>query len=150
MPALHGNSQQKAIFWNCSVCKTVLHIIGNLPRHTLTHDLYATFKILYLRGFITELCRQQTTVILNNENANFHNIGQGEAWYMKYERHKLGGSQAYGQSLVYTVVISLGIIWTVSIICCTKWTAGLRKWQSKRKRKVHMYHQHIQGLWPVT
>jgi hypothetical protein len=37
----------------------------------------------------------QAAVILNHENVNVHNIGQGEAQLKKYKRLKLGGSQAY-------------------------------------------------------
>jgi hypothetical protein len=67
---------------------------GNLPR-TPIHDLHVAFKILYLRDFVTKLCRQQATVILNHENVNICNIGQGEAQHRKYKRLKLGGGQAY-------------------------------------------------------
>jgi hypothetical protein len=54
-----------------------------------------SFKIPYLHDFVTKLCRQQVTVILNYENVNIRNIGQGEAQHRKYKRLKLGGGQAY-------------------------------------------------------
>jgi hypothetical protein len=73
----------------------VLRTIGNLPRHTPTRDLHMTFKIPYLYDFVTKLCRQQATVILNHENFNIRNIGQGEAHHRRYKRLKLGGGQAY-------------------------------------------------------
>jgi hypothetical protein len=67
---------------------------GNLSRPTPTRDLHMAFKIPYLYGFVTELCRQQATVILIHENVNILNIGQGEAQHRKYKRLKLGGGQA--------------------------------------------------------
>jgi hypothetical protein len=42
---------------------------------------------------MTKLSRQQAEVILNHENANGRNIGQGEARHRKYKRLKLGGGQ---------------------------------------------------------
>jgi hypothetical protein len=45
----------------------VLRTIGNLPRHTPTRDLHM-FKIPYSNDFVTKLCREQATVILNHEN----------------------------------------------------------------------------------
>jgi hypothetical protein len=39
-------------------------------------------------------------VILNRDNENVRNIGQGEARYRKYNRLKLGGGQAYDRSSV--------------------------------------------------
>jgi hypothetical protein len=42
-----------------------------------------------------KLCRQQAEVILNHDNENVRDIGQGEARHRKYKRFKLGGSQAY-------------------------------------------------------
>jgi hypothetical protein len=47
---------------------------------------------------MTKLSRQQAEVILNHENANVCNIGQGEARHRKYKRLKLGGGQAYNRS----------------------------------------------------
>jgi len=76
--------------WNKVLCT-----IGNLPQCTLTCDLHMVFKIPYLDNFITKLCRQKATVVLNHENVSIHSIGQDEAWHGKYKRFKLGGSQAY-------------------------------------------------------
>jgi hypothetical protein len=39
-------------------------------------------------------------VILNQDNENVRNIGQGEAQHRKYKRLKLGDSQAYDCSSV--------------------------------------------------
>jgi hypothetical protein len=47
---------------------------------------------------MTTLSRQQAEVILNHENANVRNIGQGEARHRKYKRLKLGGGQACDRS----------------------------------------------------
>jgi hypothetical protein len=55
----------------------VMHAIGNLPRRTPTHDLHVMFKILYLNSFVTKLCRQQATVIVNHANFSICSIGQG-------------------------------------------------------------------------
>jgi hypothetical protein len=49
------------------------------------------FKIPYVYDYITKLCRQQAEVILNHDNENVRNIGQGEARHRKYKRLKLGG-----------------------------------------------------------
>jgi hypothetical protein len=59
-----------------------------------------TFKIPYLYDFLTKLCREQATVILNHENVNTRNIGQGEAQHRKYNGFKLGGGQVYDRSIV--------------------------------------------------
>jgi hypothetical protein len=37
----------------------------------------------------------EKAVILNHNNENVRNIGQGEAHHRKYKRLKLGGGQAY-------------------------------------------------------
>jgi len=66
------------------------------------------FRILYLHDFVTKLCMQQATVILNHENVNICNIGQGEAQHRKYIRLKLGGGQAYDQSIVLECCYILG------------------------------------------
>jgi hypothetical protein len=43
---------------------------------------------------------QQTEVILNHDNENVRNIGQGEARHRKCKRLKLDGGQAYDRSSV--------------------------------------------------
>jgi hypothetical protein len=60
--------------------------------------LHKAFSIPYDYDYITKLSRQQAEVIQNHENANFHNIGQGEARHRKYKKLKLGGGQAYDRS----------------------------------------------------
>jgi hypothetical protein len=57
----------------------VLRTIGNFPKHTPVQDLHMAFKLPYIYDYITKLCRQQAEVIQNHENANVHNIGQGES-----------------------------------------------------------------------
>jgi len=78
----------------------VLRIIGSLQRRTPTHVLHMAFKIPYLYDFVTELCRQQATVILNHENVNIRIIGQGEDRQRKSKRLSLGGDQAYERSII--------------------------------------------------
>jgi hypothetical protein len=78
----------------------VLRNTGNLPRGTPTRDLHVAFKIPYLYDFVTELCRQQVTVIPNHKNINIHKIGQGEGQHRKYKRLMFGGGQAYDRSIV--------------------------------------------------
>jgi hypothetical protein len=46
---------------------------------------------------MTKLCRQDEA-LQNHENANVHNIGQGEPRHRKYKWLKLGGGQAYDLS----------------------------------------------------
>jgi hypothetical protein len=57
----------------------VLCTIGKFPRNTMICDIHMVFKILYMYNYTIQLCRQQTQVIQNYENAHVHNIGQGEA-----------------------------------------------------------------------
>jgi hypothetical protein len=76
----------------------VLHTIGNFPRRTPVRELHTAFNIPYMYDFITKLCRQQAEVILNHDNENVRNIGQGEARHRKYKRLQLGGGQAYDRS----------------------------------------------------
>jgi hypothetical protein len=56
----------------------VLRTIDNSPRRTPTRDLHMAFKLLYIYDYTTKLCRQQTEVIQNRENADARNIGQSE------------------------------------------------------------------------
>jgi hypothetical protein len=78
----------------------VLRTIGNFPRRTRVRELHTAFKTPYVYDIITKLCRQQAEVILNHDNENVRNTGQGEARYRKYKRLKLGGGQAYDRSSV--------------------------------------------------
>jgi hypothetical protein len=64
------------------------------------------FKLRYIYGYITKLCRQQAEVIQNHENANVRNIGLGEPRHRKYKRLKLGGGQAYDRSSNLTAVVA--------------------------------------------
>jgi hypothetical protein len=71
-----------------------------LDRCTPVRDLHLAFKIPYVYGYITKLCRRQAEVILNHENPNVLSIGQGEARHRKHKRLKLGGGQVYDRSSV--------------------------------------------------
>jgi hypothetical protein len=86
----------------------VLRTTGNLPRRTLTRDMHMAFKFPYLYDYVTKLCRQQVTIILNHENINNCNIGEGKAQHKEYKRLKLGGGQAYDQSVVLDCCYILG------------------------------------------
>jgi hypothetical protein len=88
----------------------VLPTIGNLPRRTPIRDLHMAFKIPNLCDFVAKLCRQQATVIRNNENFKIRNTGQGEDEHKKHKRLTLGGGQVYALSSVSTIVTSLGSI----------------------------------------
>jgi hypothetical protein len=72
--------------------------VGSAPR--LYNEDPRPVEVLYVYDFITKLCRQQAEVILNHDNENVRNIGQGEAQHRKYKRLKLGGGQAYDRSSV--------------------------------------------------
>jgi hypothetical protein len=78
----------------------VLRTIGNLPGRTPTRDLHVAFKVPYLYDFVTKLCREQATVILNHKNVNIRNFGHGETRHRKYEGIKLYGGQAYARTVV--------------------------------------------------
>jgi hypothetical protein len=80
--------------------QSVLRATGNLNWCTPIRDLHLAFKIPYTYAYITKLCRRQAEVILNHENPNVHEIGQGEPRHRKYKRLKLGGGQAYDHSSV--------------------------------------------------
>jgi hypothetical protein len=86
-----------------------LHTIGNLPSHTPIGDFHRSFKIPYLYDYVTQLCREQASVIRNYENVVIHTIGQGEGRHRKYKRLKLGGGQAYDRSIVETVVVTVNM-----------------------------------------
>jgi hypothetical protein len=64
------------------------------------------FPAPYIYNYVTKLCRQQAKVIQNHENANVHNIGNGEARHKKYQRLKVGGDQAYDCSSDYATVVT--------------------------------------------
>jgi hypothetical protein len=79
MPALNGNSRGDSHLLKLQRLRNkVLRTTGNSPKRTPTRNLYMTFKIPYLYDFVTKLCRQQKTVILNHENINIGSIGQDE------------------------------------------------------------------------
>jgi hypothetical protein len=57
----------------------ILRTTDYFPRGTPVHDLHMAFELPYVYDYITKLCKQQAEFIQNYENANVHNIGQGEA-----------------------------------------------------------------------
>jgi hypothetical protein len=73
----------------------VLRTIGNFPRRTSVRHLHVALLIPRVDDYITKLCRQETEVIQNRDDANVGNIGQGEARHRKYKRLKLGGGHVY-------------------------------------------------------
>jgi hypothetical protein len=84
----------------------LLRTIGNFPWRTRLRELHKAFSIPYVYDYMTKLSRQQARVILNDENANVRNIGQGEARHRKYKSLKLGGGQAYDRSSDLAAVVS--------------------------------------------
>jgi hypothetical protein len=46
---------------------------------------------------------QEAEVILNHDDENIRNIGQGETRHRTYKGFKIGGGQAYHRSSVVTV-----------------------------------------------
>jgi hypothetical protein len=76
----------------------VLCTIGNFTRRTPVREWHMALKLPYEYDYITKLRRQQTEVILNHENENVRNIGQGDARDRRYKGHKLGGGQTYDRS----------------------------------------------------
>jgi hypothetical protein len=83
-----------------------LRTIGNFPRRTPVRDLHMAFKLPYICSYITKLCRQQTKVIQNHENANVHNLEEGEPRHGKCKGLELGGGQAYDFSGVISLMLS--------------------------------------------
>jgi hypothetical protein len=78
--------------------KKVPRTIGNFPMSTPVCEMRTAFHLPYVYDYMIKLCRQQAEVILNHDNENVCNIGQGEARHRKYKGLKLGGGQAYDRS----------------------------------------------------
>jgi hypothetical protein len=72
--------------------------IGNSPRGTLVRDLHTALNLLYVYGYITQVCRRQAEVIQNHENEHIRFIAQGKGRRRKYKVIKLGGGKAYDRS----------------------------------------------------
>jgi hypothetical protein len=62
--------------------------------------MHMALNLPYVYDYMTELCRQQTEVILNHDNEHVCYIGQGEDRHRKDKRLKLGGGQVYDRSSV--------------------------------------------------
>jgi hypothetical protein len=73
----------------------VLCAVGYLDKFIPVCKLHIVFRIPYVYDYIAKLCRTQAEVVLNHANPNVRGIGQGEIVHRKYERLKLGISQAY-------------------------------------------------------
>jgi hypothetical protein len=57
-----------------------------------------TGAAISIHGYLPQITDAE--VILNHDNENVRNIGQGEGQHRKYKRLKLGGGQAYDRSSV--------------------------------------------------
>jgi hypothetical protein len=57
-----------------------------------------SFKIPYVYGYVTKLCRTEAEVILKHINPNVRGTGPGEDMRRKYKRLKLVGGKAYDRS----------------------------------------------------
>jgi hypothetical protein len=68
----------------------VLHTTGNFPKRTPVREMHMVSHLPYVYDYMTKLCRQQAEVILNRDNENVRDIGQGEARHRKYKRLKVG------------------------------------------------------------
>jgi hypothetical protein len=49
--------------------------IGNFPRRTPVREMHMAFRLPYVYDYMTQLCRQQSAVILNHNNENVRYIG---------------------------------------------------------------------------
>jgi hypothetical protein len=56
------------------------------------------FLVPYIYDYIMKLCRQQTEVIQNHENANIYDTRNSKALHRKYKWLKLGSGQTYSHS----------------------------------------------------
>jgi hypothetical protein len=94
MLTLPGNFLQ-ITFETVALAKKVLCTISRFQKCTPVRELHMVFQVLYIYDYTNKLCRQEAEVIRNHENANFRDIGNGEARYRRYKRLKLGGGKAY-------------------------------------------------------
>jgi hypothetical protein len=93
-----ANLRQTCIFGNCSVCNSSATPYWKFSKEHADRHIHVAFKIPYVYGFITKLCRQQAEAIQNQVNENVSNIGQCEAQHSEYKRLKLRGARAYNPS----------------------------------------------------
>jgi hypothetical protein len=61
----------------------VLRTAGIFRRRTPVREMHMAFHLPYIYDYTTKLCRQQAEVILNHDNENVRNIGEGEARHTK-------------------------------------------------------------------
>jgi hypothetical protein len=54
----------------------VLQAIGNLPSHTPIRDFHRSFKITYLHDYVTQLCKEQESIICCHDNVIIRTIVQ--------------------------------------------------------------------------
>jgi hypothetical protein len=69
-------------------------------------ELHMTLKIPYIYDYIKKLCRKQTEVIQNHENANVRYIGGGEGRHRKYRGLSLAEVKQYDVSSDKAAVIT--------------------------------------------
>jgi hypothetical protein len=108
----------------------VLRTIRKFPRFALVRQLHMVFQAPYIYDYIKKLCRQQTEVVHNHENANVRDIGKGDARHKKYKRLKLGRGQSCDRSKwpgstltwatwVRTLSAVPGLDWRMPFLYCT-------------------------------
>jgi hypothetical protein len=76
----------------------VIRTTGNCLRCTSVSNTHTAFNLPYVYDYAAKRDRQQAEVIQNHENEYVRGIGHDEARHRKYQRLKLGGSQAYDRS----------------------------------------------------
>jgi hypothetical protein len=91
--AAHSHHIKRQRLQNKILCTT-----GKVPKSTPIRDMHMAFRIPHMDNYMIKLCRQQSQVIQNHENAHILNIGQCEARHRKYKRFMLGYGQAYDRS----------------------------------------------------
>jgi hypothetical protein len=120
MPVPPGSMRRTLTPWDCSPCR----IEYSALLETLTGSYqYANhkgaFKIPYVYDYITELCRTQAEVTLNQINSNVHGAGQGDARHRMYKRltnctvkwlHMLRHNLLQNPALTETLCISCIIV----------------------------------------
>jgi hypothetical protein len=53
--------------------------------------MHTGFQIPNVYDYLAKLCKEETQVIKNVENAHIRKIAKGESLHRKYKRFKLGG-----------------------------------------------------------
>jgi hypothetical protein len=74
------------------------HFIPLRTKYSPQCELHVAFKIPCVYDYIIKLCRTQEEVTIIHLNTNVRGTGQREAVHRKYEKLKLGGTQADDRS----------------------------------------------------